>query len=74
MKKLLSLALVITLTLALFGCSNDAKKEPAQQPSVTSSALHPDAKIETFVTEEGEVGHTYQNPDGSGGGGMEIEP
>ena len=76
-----SAILAMLCVMALAGCA-EKKLEAADVPSsgnslrdemVRNGSIKPGAKIDEYVDENGNKGITYQNPDGSGGGGVAID-
>lgn len=82
MKQLIYLLVSALLCLTLLsGCKDTdaaAKKEAEQEQDLIRSmqkedGMQPGAKVDSFRNEDGNVQVTYENPDGSGGGGVALD-
>ncbi len=75
---LLVAAAVLLCVLCIAGCAPKDQEETAAAggSSLIQDAegeIQPGANVQQFVNEEGQKEMHYQNPDGSGGGGVEID-
>lgn len=70
-KALAGMAALALCTAMMVGCAGTKEKVDA---GVTASpeGMQPGAKVENYITPEGNKGYSYTNPDGSGGGGVEL--
>lgn len=78
MKKTMYLLLVSVLMLSMLaGCKNQEQEEAEVQNMIQgmqkTGEIQPGAKIETKKNESGNTEFSYENPDGSGGGGIAMD-
>ncbi len=65
------LALALLMTVGLAACNKD--KNAKAPKDVLSPEVQSGAKVERRVNENGHEEFSYENPDGSAGGGVELD-
>jgi uncharacterized lipoprotein YehR (DUF1307 family) len=75
--KVTILAIAMIMAVSFTACGNDkdakAPESTANSTSELPSEVQPGAKVERRINEDGNEEFSYQNPDGSAGGGVELD-